>query len=123
MGRILIVEDDPKTLEVMKKALQPLGHAIDTARDGEKALALVEKTPYDLLVTDLMMPERTGMDLLETLMERGSKIPVVVCSAYVQHDALKGLGRGLRVEVVAKPFKAAALAAAAQKLLGPARKA
>jgi len=119
VGRILIVEDEPKTLEALKKALQPLGHALDTAGDGEKALAMLEKTAYDLLVTDLMMPERTGMDLLEALIGRGSRIPVLVCSAYVQHDALKGLGRGLRVEVVAKPFKAAALAAAAQKLLPP----
>ena len=119
MGRILIAEDNPKTLEILKKSLQPLGHEIDTARDGEEALKKLQKAAYDLLVTDLVMPGRTGMELLEALTELASKIPILICSAYVTPDAIKGLVRGRRMEIVTKPFKASDLAASARKLLPP----
>ena len=119
MSRILIVEDEPKMIETIQRALKPLGYPLDAARNGNQALKLIDRTDYGLLVTDLMMPERTGFDLLEALHQRGSKIPVIVCSAFVTPDALKGLGRGLLVEVVPKPFKSEILAAAAKKLIEP----
>ena len=117
MPSILIVEDDVKMVDVIKRALMPLGCVIDTARNGEEAMKCVEKSTYNLVVTDLMMPKNTGFDLLEGLRDNGITVPVLVCSAYVTPDTLKGYGAGLRVEVVTKPFKAETLLRSARRLL------
>ncbi len=68
-----------------------------------------------------LVSPRTGLGRFErrspSFRATGSPIPVVVCSAYVTPDALKGLGRGLRLEIVTKPFKASAIVDAAKKML------
>jgi two-component system copper resistance phosphate regulon response regulator CusR len=117
--RILLVEDEPGALAALERALKPLGHPIDIARNGSDAMQLLEQQEYALLVTDLMMPARTGFDILEMIIARKMKLPIVVCSAFVQEDALKGMGPGHRFEVVRKPFKPDAMTAAARRLLPP----
>jgi len=114
---ILIVEDDVKMVDILQRALKPLGCVIDTARNGDEAMKRIEKNAYNLVITDLMMPKNTGFDLLESLRSNGSGVPVLVCSAYVTPDALKGFGAGMRMEVVSKPFKTETILKSARRLL------
>lgn len=66
--RILVVDDEPKLRAVMRRALR--GYTIDEAEDGRQALEQLERRRYDLVLCDVMMPEMTGVELYETVLER-----------------------------------------------------
>jgi DNA-binding response OmpR family regulator len=76
--RILIVDDDPDVHGLLHAALDAPDRRIESAYDGRSGLRLVEKTPYDLVLTDLNMPELDGMTLLERIREVRPDTPVVV---------------------------------------------
>jgi DNA-binding response OmpR family regulator len=76
--RILIVDDDPDVHGLLHAALDAPDRRIESAYDGRSGLRLVEKTPYDLVLTDLNMPELDGMTLLERIHEVRPDTPVVV---------------------------------------------
>lgn len=65
--RILVVDDDPAVLEMVAEFLSSIGYAADTASNGKEACALLEAQPYDLVLTDMMMPEMGGMELVQYL--------------------------------------------------------
>jgi signal transduction histidine kinase len=66
-SRVLVVDDEPVLLAVMQRALGRMGHTVTVAPDGEAALALVAREPFDIIVSDLMMPRMTGAALAEAL--------------------------------------------------------
>ena len=68
---LLLVEDDEDTRDLMALALRGAGFEVQPAGSGREALALLEATPYDLLVTDYDMPEMTGTEMLQIATERG----------------------------------------------------
>ena len=68
---LLLVEDDEDTRDLMALALRGAGFDVQPAGSGREALALLEATPYDLLVTDYDMPEMTGTEMLQIATERG----------------------------------------------------
>ena len=69
--QLLLVEDDDDTRDLMALALRGAGFAVQPAGSGREALALLEATPYDLLVTDYDMPGMTGTEMLQIATERG----------------------------------------------------
>ena len=117
MSRILIVEDDDEVVRVIQKALSPLGLQIDHAPNGKEALELFGQNEYALIVMDLVMPERSGTDILKTLHMLQSRVPVLVCSAFITPDVRKELECYDRIEFMGKPFRPELLAAIARKLL------
>lgn len=98
---VLIAEDDAAVREVSRMAIARLGHHAITARDGEEALALARSHLPDLVVSDVMMPRRTGVELLRALRAdaRLSDVPVVLMSAAVDVDAIGAFA------YLAKPFR------------------
>src|SRR5437867_3878078 len=88
-ARILIVEDSPSKRKTIAEILKPLGYEIDQASNGDEAVALLHLNPYALIITDLLMPESTGFDLLEAMRKRSVKIPTIVCTAYLTQDVQK----------------------------------
>ena len=80
---VLIVDDDPQIVDMLRNVLEDAGFAVLTARDGEAALALLQHTPVALVLTDLMMPQLTGLQLAQQLRNdaRTAAIPVVAMSA------------------------------------------
>ncbi|MFL5576579.1 MAG: response regulator, partial [Gemmatimonadaceae bacterium] len=80
---ILVVEDDPATRDSLRRALEPLGWAVDEAENGQIGLARVEKSRPGLILLDLMMPEMDGFDFISELRrhEEWRSIPVVVITA------------------------------------------
>lgn len=80
MARILVVEDALEVRESIKGSLEDAGFAVDDAPDGVAALAVLERQPCDLMITDLWMPNMDGLDLLKRLRAINPKMPVIVIS-------------------------------------------
>ena len=79
--RILLVEDNDINLEVMRTQLEHLGFTVTTATEGKEALELFGCSSYDLVLTDLDMPVLSGYELVKSLRDQGSKIPVIAITA------------------------------------------
>ena len=105
MRRVLIVDDEENIRLVLKTLLKRQGYEVETAETGEAALELVESFGPDVVLTDVRMPQMTGLDLLNTLRAKGSEATVIVMSAYGSTDqALEALKAGA-YDYLQKPFK------------------
>jgi two-component system OmpR family response regulator len=89
--RILIVEDEPRLLHNVAKALREEDYAVDTAADGVDGLAKAEGCEYDAIVLDIMLPQLDGWEVLRRLRKR-KPTPVLMLTA---RDAVKDRVRGL----------------------------
>ncbi|WP_029010402.1 response regulator [Azospirillum halopraeferens] len=115
--RILLVEDDADLADGLLRALRAPGHAVDHLRDGEEADLLLRHEPFDLVVLDLGLPGRDGLDVLKGLRARGNAVPVLVLTA---RDALDQRIAGLDLgadDYLAKPFALPELEARVRALL------
>ena len=102
--RILIVEDDPSLAEGMAGSLRRPGFAIDSARSGEKADAMLKAESYDLVVLDVGLPGIDGFEVLRRLRARGSRAPVLILTARDEiEDRVHGLDLGAD-DYMVKPF-------------------
>lgn len=72
MAKILVVDDEPAILLMLKKMLEKAGHEVDIASNGNEGIILFEKNKHNLLITDIIMPEKEGM---ETIIELRKKYP------------------------------------------------
>ena len=85
--RILVVDDEPDFVAVVKINLEKAGFQVETAFDGEEALGKVRANPPDAIVLDVMMPERDGYSVSATLKadKRFNRIPVLLLTAVAEH--------------------------------------
>lgn len=83
-ARILVIEDDPASLELLKYLLESAGHEVRTASDGAAGLRAALEGDYELVLCDLQMPELTGYEVITRLRAnpRGNAVPVVAVTAY-----------------------------------------
>ncbi|MBL0358792.1 MAG: response regulator [Chitinophagaceae bacterium] len=103
--KILLVEDDPFNLALYRQMLTDEGYDVDEATDGLNALVAIGKNSYDLILSDIDMPNFNGFQLLEYIKSKDIKIPVVFVTGYIsQEDEIKGLQSGA-VEYLRKPVK------------------
>lgn len=102
--RILLVEDDRMIAEGVRKALRGEGFAVDWVQDGEAALTAAGSETYDLMLLDLGLPKRDGLEVLRTLRARGNALPVLIVTARdAVADRVKGLDAGAD-DYLVKPF-------------------
>lgn len=102
--RILIVEDEPRIRAFLASAFEAEGFAVDVVEDGENGLARAIKGHYVLVILDLLLPGRDGLDVLRELHEVRADIPVLILSARGDLSTkLRGFELGA-VDYVAKPF-------------------
>jgi DNA-binding response OmpR family regulator len=103
--RILVVEDERKVARFIRQGLEEEGHAVEVAGDGAAALdLLLDAPPYDLVVLDVMLPKRDGLDVLKRLRGRGLTTPVLVLTARdAVADKVAGLDLGAD-DYLTKPF-------------------
>lgn len=119
--RILIVEDEERIRAFLARAFEAEGFAVDVAQDGEQGLERALDSHYDLVVLDLLLPGRDGLDALQELHRRQSDLPVVILSARGDlATKLRGFELGA-VDYVAKPFSLDELLARARVHLRRAR--
>jgi DNA-binding response OmpR family regulator len=102
--RLLIVEDQRKIAGFLKRGLEEEHYAVDIAGTGEDALALIDVTPYDLVILDLMLPGMSGLEVCQRLRARGETIPVLMLTAkHRVEDRVMGLDLGAD-DYLTKPF-------------------
>ena len=113
---VLIVEDDPHTVEVVQLYLRRDGHQVISAADGLEGLRLAREAHPDLVVLDLMLPGMDGIEVCRLLREE-SEVPIVMLTARVEEeDRLAGLDMGAD-DYVTKPFSPRELAARIRAVL------
>jgi two-component system response regulator HydG len=110
--RVLIVDDDPSSLEAMRLVVHSLGHGTDEASTAEAAEQLIARQPYDLVITDMMLPGETGMELLKRL--RGLAVPpaVILVTGHATLDTAVAALKWGAVDYLTKPVDPTALKAA-----------
>ena len=113
---VLIVEDDPDTVNLVGLYLRRDGHKVLSARDGLSGLRLAREAKPDVIVLDLMLPRLDGMEICRTLREETST-PIIMLTARVEEDdRLAGLDLGAD-DYVTKPFSPKELAARVRAVL------
>jgi DNA-binding NtrC family response regulator len=119
LNRILIVEDDPLEADLLKQELSDRGYETCWAGDGEKALALIQKTPPDLILLDVVLPGMDGLEVVRKIKSnpRTRFIPVIMVTALADlEERIKGLDSGAD-DYITKPFKTFELLARVRSML------
>ncbi len=102
--RILVVEDDPKAARFLKQGLEEEGHVVDVAADGEEGAQLGHLSPYDLIVLDVLLPKKSGLELSRELRREGVETPILMLTGRDSTaDIVRGLDAGAD-DYLAKPF-------------------
>ncbi len=102
--RILVIEDEKKVANFIKKGLEEEHYAVDTAFDGEEGLYMAEVNEYDVIVLDLMIPKIEGLEVLKRIRGKKNNVPILVLTAKnTVEDTVKGLDAGCD-DYVTKPF-------------------
>jgi two-component system alkaline phosphatase synthesis response regulator PhoP len=116
MNRVLVVDDDPGIVKVVRAYLEQAGFDVLVAYDGKKALHIARHDKPDLVVLDLMLPEMDGWDVCRAL-RKESDVPIIMLTARVEEtDKLVGLELGAD-DYVTKPFSPRELAARVRSVL------
>ena len=102
---ILIAEDEPITLRTMEYKLKRDGHHVTTTDNGRDAIQLIGQTAFDLVITDIMMPYASGLELLAFVKnDYGKKLRVIVLTAMGQENVvIEAFGLGAD-DYITKPF-------------------
>ena len=108
--RILVADDDPDVHQLLQAALEGAGRQIDSAYDGLEALARVESTPYDLVLTDVHMPGLDGLALLERVRRLRPATKVVVMTVTTTPEDIVRSIRDQAFTYISKPFAPRAVA-------------
>jgi len=91
-GRVLVVDDDRRLRDMLRRALESVGYEVDTAEDGGRALAAISGRTFDLVVLDVLMPGVDGLGVARRLRGRGDPVPVLMLTA---RDAVNDRVAGL----------------------------
>ncbi len=102
--RILVIEDDPTVGQYVKRGLEEHRWAVDLATDGEEGERRASSEAYDLIVLDMRLPGKSGLDVLQSLRAKGFERPVLVLTAQDAVDAKVATLRAGADDYVTKPF-------------------
>ena len=115
--KILVVDDEEGARELFSTILTEEGYEVTLAKDGQEALVLFQETPYDLVITDIKMPVMDGLQLLQEIRNTGSKIDVILVTAYGEVETyLKAMSLGA-AEYINKPIRIKELKRIVHKVL------
>ncbi len=123
MARILLIDDDDLVRTMLSHTLAHFGHTVIEARNGAVGLRLFPQAGADLVITDLVMPEKEGMEVLLELRKIRPVVKIIVISGGVRGHKANYLEMARHLgaaKVLAKPFANEALLAAVNELLPPA---
>jgi len=114
---LLLVEDEQALRAALEVRLHAEGYVVDTAKDGEEGLEKATNLPFDLIILDVMLPYRNGLDVCRSVRQLGVATPILILSVRDQIvDKVVGLNLGAD-DYMTKPFEAAELIARVQALL------
>jgi DNA-binding response OmpR family regulator len=102
--RILVIEDERRLCSIIKRGLIEEGYAVDTSYDGEEGEYLAETTPYDLIILDIMLPKKDGIEVCQNLRLKRVNTPILMLTAKdTIEDRVRGLDAGSD-DYLIKPF-------------------
>jgi two-component system alkaline phosphatase synthesis response regulator PhoP len=114
---LLLVEDEQALRTALEVRLRAEGYVVDTAEDGEEGLQKATNLPFDLIILDIMLPRRSGLDVCRGVRQLGLATPILILSVRDETvDKVVGLNLGAD-DYMTKPFEAAELIARIQALL------
>ncbi len=115
--RILVVEDQPKTSQFVKKGLNEVGYSVDIAECGSAAESYIASSEYDLVILDVMLPDQSGIDTARHIRQDGYLGPIIMLTALsTTKDKVHGLDAGAD-DYLTKPFSFEELLARVRALL------
>ncbi len=121
MAYILLVDDEHRMRHVLKIMLELKGHSVDQAGNGIEALEMLKGRAYDLVISDIRMPEMDGLQLLDHIQKMEAPCPVIIITAYGTVDsAVSAMKRGA-VDYITKPFEEKQILLTVEKAVGISR--
>ncbi len=119
--KILVADDEPNIVEVLKTIFEEAGYEVWTAYDGQEALDLLNKSWPDLIILDLLMPKVSGREFCQLLQSDPltREIPVLILSAWSQNISAEEREQLHAYDYISKPFNLFALLDQVEKILGP----
>jgi len=115
--RILYAEDEDQTRSIVTDELRRAGYVVDTAADGEEAIRTLESASYDLVLLDIRMPGKSGIDVLRFLRERNLRPRIIMLTAVEEISiAIRSMKLGAN-DYVTKPFRLEELFNAIERIL------
>jgi two-component system alkaline phosphatase synthesis response regulator PhoP len=116
--RILCVDDEDALRMTVRDVLASTGHDLDEAKDGNEAIAMIAACHYDLILLDIMMPGKSGFEVLKTISEEGMQQPVIMITGRAGFTMATESYRLGAVEYITKPFTPAYLLDTVNRILG-----
>jgi two-component system copper resistance phosphate regulon response regulator CusR len=108
---ILLIEDDPRLSTLIKRGLEEEQLTVTVAADGERGQELALAQPFDLIILDVILPHRSGLEVLAAIRTQDARVPVLLLTALgTTTDKLQGFGNGAD-DYLVKPFDFAELVA------------
>jgi DNA-binding response OmpR family regulator len=115
--KLLVVEDEKQLAGIIKRGLVEEGYSVDNAFDGEEAQYMAETMPYDLMILDVMLPRKDGINVCRDLRTKNQNLPILMLTAKDSvEDRVRGLDSGAD-DYQVKPFAFAELLARIRALL------
>jgi YesN/AraC family two-component response regulator len=120
MGKILIIDDEPYILLMLKKMIEKIGHEVDLASNGRDGMELFEKEPADMVITDIIMPDKEGLEIILEMKKTHPDLKIIAISgggrispeSYLECARHFGASR-----VFQKPFKQKEILSAVKELM------
>ena len=120
MQKILIIDDEPHILLMLKKMLEKAGYEIDLASNGNEGLKLFGDSPSDLVITDIIMPEKEGLETIREMKRMRPELKIIAMSGGGKISAENYLGTAKifgAAKVLEKPFTKEEMVSAVEELL------
>jgi DNA-binding response OmpR family regulator len=116
--KILICEDNPMAMKTLSVVLEREGYKADVADDGNVGIEMLQKNDYDLLVVDIHLPYRSGLELIKFVRsEQGKDTPVIILSAFSDNQMQRQAGELGISDYIVKPFNPVDLVAKIKSIL------
>lgn len=103
--KLLLIEDEPKTIQSLKTSLEANGFEVDMAYDGEIGSLLSRKNTYDVIISDIILPYKNGFDIIQEIREAGKQTPIILLTALNSlEEKLRAFDLGAD-DYLVKPFE------------------
>jgi DNA-binding NtrC family response regulator len=119
--KCLVADDEPQIGALLRDALAQQGYEADVVADGEAAARRLSEGDYALLVSDILMPRKTGVELVHEIRARGLTLPVILMSSHLSEEILRSCGSVDRLAFLQKPFGLGDLRHAIDRAASPVR--
>jgi DNA-binding NtrC family response regulator len=119
--KCLVADDEPQIGALLRDVLARQGYEADVVTDGDAASRRLSEGEYALLVSDVLMPRKTGVELVHEIRARGLTLPVILMSSHLSEEILQSCGVVERIAFLQKPFGLEDLRQAIERAASPVR--